>query len=564
MRKLWEYVENVEQNKIIVCEKIKKSVEKFRREYNQIPDEDFPYKFDTDKAEWAVEFIQSMQHVKGEWADRKLYPNPCIYLEPWQVFFVANVFGWVKKSDDYRRFKTVYLQIAKKQGKTAMLAAISNFMLSADLPYEHGAEVYWIATKRDQAKIGYSIARKMQERDPELSKLTKENKQTHTIVYRGENIMRPLGRDSETEDGLNPSCIIVDEYHAHKTNELLQIGTDGTMARRQPLTVIITTAGKNKDAPCYTEEYELAKQVISGAIQKDDYFPLIFELDDVDKEIDNPSMWIKANPNLGVTVPLENLKSQVETAFQTPQKFNDVVTKNFNIWTQSESRWILDDAWLACGGSVVAEELEGRSCYGALDLSSNVDITAYVECFPPLEPEERYKFLYYFFMPEENVYTRERKDKVPYTMWSKQGYLILTPGNSVDYEVVSDLINSNGEKYDIETCAYDPWMSKAILSQINPGLEMLAFPQGYAYMSPAVDEFEKAVIDKSINSGDNPIMRWMIGNTELKSDSNGARRPIKPDRNKSTKRIDGVVASIMSYNLALNAEPQNDVGVLLA
>lgn len=541
------YITDVLEGNITVCKFVKLAVERHLNDLKRQNTEAFPYWFDEEEAKNKIDFSQELRHTKGKWAKMRMK----LQLEPWQQFIDWVVFGWKRSGTNLRRFNKSYIEVARKNGKTTKAATDNNYCFFAD--GEEGPENYCIATKKDQAKIAWRESKEQIEKHPYLRKIAKTYKQNSTVVIPGtQALMRPVGKDSDTEDGQNPHFVLVDEYHAHKTAELLNVMEDGMGSREQPLLEIITTAGYDKNAPCFQEERDLIVKILERTLDPlpEDVFGIIFTLDEGDDWTDE-NVWGKSNPNLGVSISIDYLRSQVRKALASPQKQNSVKTKNLNIWTQAVTRWIGHEVWDACGGKI--PDLTGRTCFGAIDLSTSTDITAWVLCFPPTELESKYTFLYRFFIPGEDLLERERRDKVPYTLWRDKGFVFATDGNVIDYDFIEAQIQKDADTYDIASIAYDPWNSTQIVNHlINDGMDMVPFRQGYASMSPASKDFEKRALAKELNHGGNPVMKWMISCTETSSDPAGNIKPVKPDRKKSGKRIDGVIGSIMSLDRAVN------------
>lgn len=550
------YIDDILSGKITAGKYEILAVQRHVDDIKRIGDKDFPYHFDKEKAVRPICFIEDLPHTKGEWAAR----GEKIKLEPVQKFELWCVFGWVKKNG-MRRFNIVYDERARKNAKTTTGAGIANYCLHADDPHEEGAENYFVATKRDQARIAYDEAERQNLRHKHLSKRIKAYKQSHTIVIPGTAAkMMPLGKDSDTEDGLNPHFSLIDEYHAHKTSELLDVIQSGMGARQQPLIWIITTAGFDRNRPCYQDERSLVIQILEGTLEPrpENIFGMIFTLDENDDWTD-PKVWRKANPLLGVSVKREYIADQVTQALASPLKRNNVLTKNFNIWTQAETRWIDPTRWAACGEYLIDPEiLIGRVCYGGLDLSTTTDLSAWVLAFPSSREGEPMQKLYRFFLPEENILERQRRDKVPYIEWSDSGLITLTPGDVIDYDYIEAQIREDAEKFDLQELAYDPYNATEIINHLQEdGIECVPFRQGFISMSPASKDYEKKILRKEFAHGSNPVMAWMISCTEVKSDPAGNIKPVKPDRQKTGKRIDGVVADIMASWRATIAE--NDI-----
>lgn len=560
-----QYIEDVNSGKQPVCKWVKLAVRRHVEDLKraEADTDDFPYYFDEATAKQAIDFKQELRHTQGEWANARLHDTR-IRLEPWQQFIDWNLFGWRRKSSGYRRFTKAYITVGKKNGKTVNAAATANYCFFVDSPREIGPEVYMIATKREQAAKAWSEAQRQISKHPFLDKITDTYKQTSIVVIPGTAArMKPLGKESKTEDGMNPHFVVVDEYHAHVDNSMLEVMESAMGARRQPLIYIITTSGFDKASACYQEEHALAEQVLERSREPipESFFCIIYTLDESD-DWTNPDVWIKANPNLGVSLDWDYLKGRVEQALLSPAKQNKIKTKNLNIWTQAETRWITYETWKACGFAVDPEELEGRSCYVGLDLSASQDITAIALCFPPEEEGEKYRFLFRFFIPEDNMIERERKDKVPYSYWIEKGFLFSTPGNVIDYDFIEDQIRLDAKKYPVLEVAYDPWKALEIVNHLTAeGLTMVEIVQRYSGMALPTDTFERKVLGKQIAHNDNPVMTWMIACTEVKSDRQGNIMPMKPRRESTGKRIDGVVASIMALNRAVLQTEQTEVEI---
>jgi len=549
-----QYIDDVLSGRQVVCKYTRLAVERHLNDLKRAEAKDptFPYYFDEAQAKRVIDFKQQLRHTKGEWANPRKHDTR-IRLEPWQQFKDWVLFGW-RRQGGYRRFTKAYITVGRKNGKTTDAAATANYCFLMDRPREIGPEAYCIATKRDQAKIAWEEAERQIQGHHFLRDLIRTYKQSSTIVIPGTAArMKPLGKDSGTEDALNPHFVLVDEYHAHRDNSMLEVMESALGAREQPLIYIITTAGFNKNSACYQEEHTLAVQVLERTIEPipETFFCLVYTLDEDDDWTDS-NIWIKANPNLGVSVRWDYLEERIQEALISPSKQNKIKTKNLNIWTQVESRWILDETWSECGFPVDEDSLIGRQCYTGVDLSASQDITAVVHCFPPEKKEEKYQFLYRFFIPKGNLIEKERKDRVPYSYWIEKGYIIATPGDSINYDFIEQQILNDAEKYDIGEIAYDPWKAHEIVNHLQEAdFVMVTIFQRYSGMAGPTDNFEKKVLAREIAHGNNPVMRWMISCTEVKSDRQANIMPMKPQRDKSGKRIDGVVASIMALDRAI-------------
>lgn len=531
------YAEQVRSGEILVCEYVRLAVERYYADLDRALD--MGRYFDKKAAMRAIHFVEKLKHTKGEWAGQRFR------LEPWQQFVLWNIFGW-KNADGTRRFRYAYIEIARKNGKTALSAGIGLYMLFAD--GESRPEVYSAATVKDQAKICFSDAVEIVKATDLKNYLTPY----HSIVYELKGgMMKPLSSDYGTHDGLNPSCGIIDEFHAHKDSGMFDVIKSAFGTRRQPLMFIITTAGFDKSGVCYAYRENVIK-VLRSVNEDDSLFGIIYTLDDK-SEWDDPKMWIKANPNLGVSLSADYLADQVKDAKNRPEAVRNVMTKNVDLWVDAERTWILDDAWLKCIGTTDPADLKGCACWGGLDLSNVSDITAYVLLF---HENDRFQLLPHFWIPEEKMLEKVRKENINYDKWAAEGYVTVTPGNVIDYDFVKADILRIVADYDLRTSAYDRWnSSQTIIDLQNEGMECNPFGQGYGSMSAPTKEFEKLVLTGKIEHFGNPVLRWMFASTLVKTDPAGN---IKPDKEKSTQKIDGIVAAIMALGEWMTAQADDE------
>lgn len=532
------YAEQVRSGEILVCEYVRLAVERYYADLDRALD--MGRYFDKKAAMRAIRFIEKLKHTKGEWAGQRFR------LEPWQQFVLWNIFGW-KNADGTRRFRYAYIEIARKNGKTALSAGIGLYMLFAD--GESRPEVYSAATVKDQAKICFSDAVEIVKATDLKNYLTPYR---NSIVYELKGgTMKPLSSDYGTHDGLNPSCGIIDEFHAHKDSGMFDVIKSAFGARRQPLMFIITTAGFDKSGVCYAYRENVIK-VLRGVNEDDSLFGIIYTLDDK-SEWDDPTMWIKANPNLGVSLSADYLADQVKDAKNRPEAVRNVMTKNVDLWVDAERTWILDDVWQKCIGTTAPADLKGCACWGGLDLSNVSDITAYVLLF---HENDRFQLLPHFWIPEEKMLEKVRKENINYDKWVAKGYVTVTPGNVIDYDFVKADILRIVDDYDLRTSAYDRWnSSQTIIDLQNEGMECNPFGQGYGSMSAPTKEFEKLILTGKIEHFGNPVLRWMLASMLVKTDPAGN---IKPDKEKSTQKIDGIVAAIMALGEWMTAQADDE------
>lgn len=508
--------------------------------------------FDLEAGDRTVTFIEKYcKHSEGEWAGQ------LIVLEEWQRAILRIVFGW-KRADGTRRFRTAYIEIPRKNGKSLKGAAVGLYLTVAD--GEEGAQVYSAATKKDQAKIVHDAATKMVKRSASLKRFVKTFRNNISCERMGSKF-EPLGADSSTLDGLNTHGLIEDETHAHTDRHVHDVLVTSMGARRQPLAWVITTAGVYDPESIGWELHERARQVLDGAIEDDSFFAIIYAADAPDGEDwtksdawQLPEKWAQANPNLGVSVKRDYLETESNRAATTPSYLNTFLRYHLNIWTQQVERWIPIEYWNACARVVDEEKLQGKHCFAALDLSSKLDITALVLAFPSVEEGQlALDFVFRFWCPEETIKVRAKQDLVPYDAWVRDGWMIATPGNVVDYTFPIAAVKEFGRLYSIREMAFDPWNATQTANDLQEeGVLCVECGQGYKSMSEPSKEFEKLVVSGMAGHltprGAHPVMRWMVSNVAIKRDP---ADNIKPDKSSTKGRIDGVVAAIMATGRAI-------------
>lgn len=488
-------------------------------------------------------FPKFCRHSKGEWSGKP------VELATWQAFWLAVEFGW-QREDGRRRFRTWYEEVARKNGKSTKLAGLGLYLFAADK--EPGAEVYTAATKLEQAKITHAEAEMMVSQSPHLKRLI-ENHKNKLFIPGTSNKFVPLGADAKTADGLNVHAAIVDELHAHPTRELWDVLDTARGARRNSLMHAITTAGFNQEGSICLEQRNYLIQILEGAIDDDSFGGVIYTLDAEDDWFDERN-WIKANPNLGVSVSIEELRSQATKARSVPAALNNFLTKRLNVWTQALESWIPLDSWDKCADEIHEDELEGRVCFGGLDLASKTDVAAWILLFPPVKPGEKWRVLTRLFVPEDNLLVRDQKDRVPYTAWARQGHIIATPGSVIDQEAIRTQIIADAGKFDLQAIGYDEWNAGKIATELTEdGLVMVALSQNFQNLSEPSKELEAKVLSGDLQHGGHPVLRWMAGNVVVLRDTNDNYRP---NKKKSRERIDGIVALIMALNRALYHQPE--------
>lgn len=499
--------------------------------------------YDEAAAQRAVEFFSKcLTHTKGEWAGQPLH------LDEWQAEkIIKPLFGW-KRKDGTRKYRTAFIMIPRKAGKSTLAAGIANILLFAD--GEPGAEVYSAAADRDQAGIVFEMARGMIEASEPLRKRSSCYKRSIVVPSTGSSY-KVLSSDAYTKHGLSAHGIVVDEVHALPDRELWDVLTTSTGARRQPLTVAITTAGYDRHSLCY-ELYDYAVKVRDGIIDDPAFLPVIFEASK-DDDWTKPATWRKAHPGLGVSVKEEYFAAECAKAQQLPGYENTFKRLLLNIWTEQNTRWLALEAWDKCGADL--PDLAGKTCYVGLDLATTTDIAALVLAFPIGSTVHLMPF---YFVPQDGIKRRSDRDRVPYVDWARQGRIIATEGSVIDYDVIRAKINELSEVYHIKEIAVDRWNATQISTQLaGDGFEMVGFGQGFASMTAPTKELERRILSQEINHGRCPILRWMASNVSVKQDPAGN---IKPDKSRSTERIDGIVATLMALGRVMaNDEDRGSV-----
>lgn len=534
-----QYIEDIQSGEIVSCKWTKLAVERHLNDL-AVSHERGLY-FDEGAAQHIINFFGFLKHSKGEWAGQT------VELEPWQQFYLWVLFGWMRE-DGTRRFRTAYQEVARKNGKTTIAAGVGLYLFDAD--DEPGAEVYTAATKRDQARIAHSEATRMVKASPFLRKRIRSFKDNLNILDSASKF-EPVGRDADSLDGLNVHGAIIDEVHAHKNRELWDILDTATGSRRQPMMFSITTAGFDRQSLCWSL-HEYLEKILAGVIEDDSFFGMIFTLDEGD-DWEDETVWIKANPNLGVSKKLDDMRRKAHTAKEMPSALNSFLRLELNVWTQSETKWLPVEAWKNCAKMVDADGLRGRTCFGGLDLSSTTDISALLLVFPPEQEDEDFQLVCRFWIPQDAMRERSRRDRVPYDVWVRQGHINTTPGNVIDYDYIVAEVDELAQKYDIQEIAFDRWGATKIYQQLEDArMTMVQFGQGYVSMSPPMKELEKLVLSGKIAHGGNPVLTWMADNLVARIDPAGN---IKPDKEKSTEKIDGMVALIMGLDRALRHQP---------
>lgn len=506
--------------------------------------------YDKEMADYAVSFIECLCHTKGTWAGKQFE------LIDWQEQIIRDLFGTIKPNG-YRQFNTAYIEIPKKQGKSELAAAVALLLTCGD--GEERAEVYGCAADRQQASIVFEVAADMVRMCPALNKRVKILASQKRIIYQPTNsFYQVLSAEAYSKHGFNIHGVVFDELHTQPNRKLFDVMTKGSGdARTQPLYFLITTAGTDTNSICY-ETHQKAKDIIEGRKNDPTFYPVIYGANEEDDWTD-PKVWKKANPSLGITVAIDKVKTACESAKQNPGEENSFRQLRLNQWVKQAVRWMPMDKWDACSFRVTEDDLEGRVCYGGLDLSSTTDITAFVLVFPPMDEDDKFAALPYFWIPEETLELRVRRDHVPYDVWERQGYLQTTEGNVVHYGYIEKFIEKLGERFNIREIAFDRWGAVQMVQNLEGmGFTVVPFGQGFKDMSPPTKELMKLTLEQKIAHGGHPVLRWMMDNIFIRTDPAGN---IKADKEKSTEKIDGAIATIMGLDRAIRCGTDTSASV---
>lgn len=502
--------------------------------------------YDKKKADRAVTFIENLCHTKGKWAGTPFW------LLPWQEQLIRDIFGIVKP-DGNRQFRTAFVEICKKVGKSELAAAVALYLLYAD--NEPSAEVYGAAADRQQASIVFDVAKQMVEMSPALMKRSKLMGATKRIVnYSNAGYYQVLSAEVGGKHGFSVSGLVFDEIHTQPNRQLYDVLTKGSSdARQNPLHFIITTSGNDRHSIAF-ELHTKAVDILEGRRVDPTFYPVVYGLKD-DEDWEDEANWYKVNPSLGYTVDIERLRDAYREAKQNPADEITFKWLRCNMWVSSTVAWIPDAIYMRGNEPIDMDALAGRDCYAGLDLSSTGDITALVLIFPPRDEEEKYVLLPYFWIPEETIPRRVKANSVPYDIWEKQGYIMSTEGNVIHYDFIEKFIMDLSEKYHILEIAVDRWNATQMIQNLEgEGFTIVPFGQGFSSMSAPTKEFYRLLMEGRIIHGGNPVLRWMAGNVVIDTDPAGN---IKVTKAKSKEKIDGIVAAIMALDRCIRQEGQS-------
>lgn len=541
-----EYAEDVVAGKIVASKKVMQACERHLNDLKRQGTEGFPFVFDEEKAYRPIQFIERFcKPSKGNFKRLKL--------EPWQHFYVGSLYGWVHKDTGLRRFREGLLFVGRKNGKSTLVSGLANYGASKD--GENGADVYLLANAMKQSRVIFDECQKMIKSSPDLSK--------HFRVLRDAihydktfSKIEPQASDSEKLDGLNCYLGIFDEIHEYKDYKLINVIKNSTGAREQPLILYITTAGYQLNGPLM-EYYEKAIDVLNGAIQDDRSFYFIAELDE-DDDIEDPDNWVKANPNLGVTIKLEDMIEEWNTRKHIPAERNDFITKRLNLFVQSDEQSFIDFEIIKKNDAVIdLAELKDRSCIGGFDLSMTEDFTAACLEFPL--DDGRVFVLSHSFVPRRKV--ELDNEKLPFETWQKEGLLTIIPGEYVDYRYVYDWFVKQSEMFQIDLITYDPANAYRLVEDLKLyGFQTQLVRQGAMTLNAPMKDIKELLLDGKVVFNQNKLFRWYLNNVRLEQDRNGNWLPSKQNR---YRKIDGFAAWLNAHTETIKrmVQPQGDGNV---
>jgi phage terminase large subunit-like protein len=535
-----EYAERVVAGDVLVNRLHRLACERHLRD--QVEGAARGLRWDATRAAKAIAFFRKvLRHFRGEWAGKPFE------LAGWQQFIIGSLLGWIQ-SDDTRRFRESWWELPRKNGKSTLAAGLG--LLLGFFDGEQAAEGYCAATKRDQAKIVWGDAREMVAQSPALKK--RIDAYANVLCNSSSCKFEPLGADEDTMDGLSPHVVVIDEVHAHRTSGVVDVLKTATGARRQPLIAYTTTAGYDRQSVAW-KLHEYAVQVLSGVIVDDAYYAFIACADEGD-DWKSETTWRKANPNYGISVKPEKLRVDCAQAQQVPAWQNRFRRLHLNQWTEQASRAIDMDVWAAGAEPIDHARLMGKACWGGLDLAATSDLTAFVLLFGP-DDAGFFDVLCRFWMPEERVRQRSQQASVRFDVWVEAGWITTTPGNVTDYDYVERDLLELADDHRIKGIAFDRWNASQLVAHLQDAFgsgsdatKMLDFGQGFASMSAPTKELLRLVSGRKLRHGGNPVLTWMISNLALRQDPAGN---LKPDREKSAEKVDGVVALVMALGLAI-------------
>lgn len=509
-------------------------------------------KFDPSRVDRVLNALRRLRHTQGEWAGRPLNPDP------WQVgYIIAPVFGWVRRNDRdnwVRIIRSLYVDIPRKNGKTTLSGGIAMYMTAAD--GEPGAQVYALAASKDQARYCFDPVKAIAEKSPDLKSHVRVTA-SRIVHTRSSSYFAVAASLADLIHGANIHCANVDELHIHKTRDLVDAVETGTGARSQPLVCIITTADEGKPGTIYDEKRRYVEQLARGAIEDPATYGVVWAADEADEHGEAPfaeATWRKANPGYGISPTREFMQSEARKARENPANLSRFLRLHLGIRTKQQTRYLTLDAWDASAGMVDETKLDGRKCYGGIDLSSVSDLTSVCWTFP--DGGGGYDAIWRHFLPEAALDDLAKRTADAARVWVREGWLRLTPGNVLDNDYVLDQIDRDAQRFEVATVGFDRWGANDLVRRLTDGgLTCVGIGQGFASLNGPLKELLRLVLSGQYRHGGNPVMRWMVDNLAVAMDPAGN---VKPDKATSHDKIDGISAALNALKECVDAEAEQE------
>ncbi len=547
-----DYARAVVAGKIVACRWIVLLCQKHLDDLKQQADDGYPYLFDPAKGEKVAKFLQLLPHTKGKWAGKR----ELIKLEPWQLFSVCVPFGWLRKKDGTRRYRTLLVFVPRKNGKSIIGGGLGVYMFTAD--GEFGAEVYSGATTEKQAWEVFRPAKQMIERTPELREHfgVEVNASNMVRLEDGSRFEPVIGKPG---DGSSPSCAIVDEYHEHQDSTLFDTMETGMGAREQPVMLVITTAGSSIGGPCHQLVRD-SERMLEGVIDRPDLWPALFTIDQGDDWTSEEALR-KANPNFGISISEDFLLARQRDAMQSATRQATFRTKHLNEWVGAKNAWLNMLRWKEAPSRKSLAELDGRPCFIGLDLASKIDIAGNILLFPPVEGDPLWHVHGRYYLPEARVIEELDSNTARYREFDALGLLTLTDGEVIEFEVIKEDLREFAGRFDVQAVAYDPWQATQLAQEMElEGLPMVEVRQTVQNISEPMKEVEALVLQRKLAHGDCPVLTWMASNVVAKLD---VKDNIYPNKERPENKIDGMAGLIMATSRAIAQGPQTNVNDFL-
>lgn len=529
------YAIDIINGDIVACYEIKQACKRYLEDLKKSELKDNEYFFDAERSERFLRIAQKFKHVKGNW------DKDFIIFEPWQCFLGVNIFGFVDKETNSRRFRTAYVEVARGNAKSTKASILGLYFLCLEDP--NGNEVYSAATKKDQARIILDSARAMAKGNKSYRDRFGVNVMKHHIEHESSNsFFKALSSDSDSLDGLQPVLGLVDELHAHKTREIYDVIDSAMSKRNDSLMFVITTAGFNTNGIGHSES-QYAKKLLRGETQNDQFFALVYTLDENDDPYEE-SNWIKANPNLGVSVDIKNLKAKARKAQDDPESENNFLVKHLNVWTNATNPFFNIKKWdiLKNFGVVRLEDFYGEDCVAAIDLASKIDLTSKAFVF---HPDDNYYIFLRNYIPEARLSDRTNRNRDLYRSWVKQNWLIATPGEAINYNKIQEEFLRLLDNFNIYECMFDPWNAAQFAQGlIADGIPMTEFRMNTGNLSEPMKMLGASILDQKIRHEDSPLVRWSMSNVVAKRDANDN---VFPRKDHEELKIDPAISIIMAF-----------------